>query len=75
MTTPTKDQVIAAVEARPWPRHVEPDDVGGLGGKCGIIALAPGFPPGKVDLVRPRLRRQHLEGVAGMWRFTAATST
>jgi hypothetical protein len=21
-----------------------------------------------------RLRRQHLEGVAGMWRFTAATS-
>jgi putative ABC transport system substrate-binding protein len=40
-----------------------------------IIALAPGFPPGKVDLVRPRLRRQHLEGVAGMWRFTAATST
>jgi hypothetical protein len=25
--------------------------------------------------VRPRLRRQHLEGVAGMWRFTAATST
>jgi hypothetical protein len=55
--------------------RVEPDDVGGLGGKCGIIALAPGFPPGKVDLVRPRLRRQHLEGVAGMWRFTAATST
>src|ERR1700741_3361904 len=49
--------------------------VGGLGGKCGIIALAPGFPPGKVDLVRPRLRRQHLEGVAGMWRVTAPTST
>ena len=23
----------------------------------------------------PRLRRQHREGVAGMWRFTAATST
>ena len=23
----------------------------------------------------PHLRRQHLEGVAGMWRFTAATST
>ena len=55
--------------------RVEPNDVGGLGGKCGIIALAPGFPPGEADLVRPRLRRQHLEGVAGMWRFTAATST
>jgi hypothetical protein len=24
---------------------------------------------------RTRLRRQHFEGVAGMWRFTAATST
>ena len=23
----------------------------------------------------PRLRRQHLEGVAGMWRLTTATST
>src|SRR5262249_9410852 len=33
-------------------RHVESGDVGGLGGKCGIIALAPGFPLGKVDLVR-----------------------
>jgi len=43
-----------------WPRHVEPDDVGGLGGKWGIIALTPGFPPGKVDLVRPRLRRQQI---------------
>jgi hypothetical protein len=38
------------------------------------LAAAPD-PPGEVDFVRPRLRRQHLEGVAGMWRFTAATST
>src|SRR5215218_8141227 len=32
-------------------RHVQPDHVGGLGGKFGIVALAPGFAPGKVDLV------------------------
>ena len=33
-------------------RHVQPDHVGGLGGKFGIVALAPGFAPGKVDLLR-----------------------
>ena len=33
-------------------RHVEPDHVGGLGDELGIVALAPGFAPGEVDLLR-----------------------
>jgi len=32
-------------------RHVEPYHVGGLGGELGIVALAPGFAPRKVDLL------------------------
>ena len=28
-------------------RHVEPDHIGGLGGELGIVALAPGFAPGR----------------------------
>jgi len=33
-------------------RHVKPDHVGSLGDELGIVALAPGFAPGKVDLPR-----------------------
>ena len=33
-------------------RHVEPDHIGGLGDELGIVALAPGFAPGEVDLLR-----------------------
>jgi hypothetical protein len=33
-------------------RHVERDHVGSLGDELGIVALAPGFAPGKVDLLR-----------------------
>src|ERR1043165_1471431 len=33
-------------------RHVKPDHVGSLGDELGIVALAPGFAPGKVDLSR-----------------------
>src|ERR1700732_1052347 len=32
--------------------HVEPDHVGGFGDERGIVALAPGFAPGEVDLLR-----------------------
>ena len=32
-------------------RHVEPDHVGGLGDELRIVALAPGFAPGQVDLL------------------------
>ena len=32
-------------------RHIEPDHVGGLGGELRIVALAPGFAPGEVDLL------------------------
>lgn len=31
--------------------QVEPDDLGGLGRELGVVADAPGFAPGKVDLV------------------------
>ena len=31
--------------------HVEPDHIGGLGGELRIVALAPGFAPGEVDLL------------------------
>ena len=33
-------------------RHVEPDDVRGLGGEFGIVALTPGSAAGKVDFLR-----------------------
>ena len=33
-------------------RHIEPDHVGSLGDELGIVALALGFAPGKVDLLR-----------------------
>jgi hypothetical protein len=32
-------------------RHVQTDHVGGLGGELRIVALAPGFAPGEVDLL------------------------
>src|ERR1019366_7705437 len=32
--------------------HVETDDLGGLGHEVGIIALAPGFAAGKINLLR-----------------------
>src|SRR5208337_67835 len=35
-----------------WRSHVETDDLGGLGHEVGIVALAPGFAAGKIDLLR-----------------------
>ena len=34
--------------------EIEPDDLGRLGGKLGIVALAPRLAPRKVDLLRPQ---------------------
>src|SRR6516164_4061755 len=31
--------------------HVEPNDIGGLGCEIGIVALAPAFAPGQIDLL------------------------
>jgi hypothetical protein len=33
-------------------RHIEPDDLGGLGRKFRVVALTPGFAPPQVDLLR-----------------------
>jgi hypothetical protein len=32
-------------------RHVEADDIGGFGGELGILAFAPAFPSGEIDLL------------------------
>ena len=35
-------------------RQVQADHIGGLGGKVGVVALAPGLAPGEVDLLCPQ---------------------
>jgi hypothetical protein len=34
--------------------HVKPDDIAAISGEFGVMALASGLPPGKVDLLRPQ---------------------